>query len=93
MGTVDDVFLLHGFISHILSHGKKIYCAFIDFTKAFDYVVRESVLNEQTLNVGMLHRVLKNYQICSNDDPGLTLTYFTARSNLDPYAFVWEKVK
>ena len=26
-------------------------------------------------------------------DPGLTLTYFTARSNLVPYAFVWEKGK
>ena len=25
--------------------------------------------------------------------PGLTLTYFTARSNLVPYAFVWEKGK
>ena len=33
------------------------------------------------------------YQVCSNDDPGLTLTYFTARSNLVPYAFVWEKGK
>ena len=28
-----------------------------------------------------------------NDDPWLTLTYFTARSNLVPYAFVWEKGK
>ena len=28
-----------------------------------------------------------------NDDPGLTLTYFTARSNLVPYVFVWEKGK
>ena len=37
--------------------------------------------------------VLKYYQICSNDDPGLTVTYFTARSNLVPYAFVWEKGK
>ena len=30
---------------------------------------------------------------CSNDDPGLTMTYFTARSNLVPCAFVWEKGK
>ena len=42
------------------------------------------------LNLGMHHRVLENYQVCSNDDPGLTLTYFTARSNLVPYAFIWE---
>ena len=32
-------------------------------------------------------------QVCSNDDPGLTLTCFTSRSNLVPYAFVWEKGK
>ena len=30
---------------------------------------------------------------CSNDDHGLTLTYFSARSNLVPYAFAWEKGK
>ena len=46
-----------------------------------------------TLNLGMQHRVLEYYQICSNDDPGLTLTYFMARSNLVQYAFVWEKGK
>ena len=46
-----------------------------------------------TLKVCMQHRVLEYYQICSNDDPGLILTYFTARSNLVPYVFVWEKVK
>ena len=36
---------------------------------------------------------IEYYQVCSNDAPGLTLTYFMARSNLVPYAFVWEKVK
>ena len=29
----------------------------------------------------------------SIDDPELTLTCFTARKNLVPYAFVWEKGK
>ena len=46
-----------------------------------------------TLELGMQHLVLKYYQVYSNDHPGLTLTYFTARSNLVPYAFVWEKSK
>ena len=46
-----------------------------------------------TLKLGMHHRVLEYYQVCSNDDPGLTLTYFTARSNWVLYAFVWEKGK
>ena len=45
------------------------------------------------LNVGMQHCVHEYYQICSNNDPGLTLTYLTARSNLVLYAFVWEKGK
>ena len=46
-----------------------------------------------TLKLGMHYRVLEYYQVCSNDDPGLTLTYFTARANLVPCAFVWEKGK
>ena len=32
-------------------------------------------------------------QIYTNDDPGLTLTYLTARSNLVPYAFILKKGK
>ena len=46
-----------------------------------------------TLKLSMQHQVFKYYQLCSNDDPGLTLTYFKAMSNLIPYAFVWEKGK
>ena len=45
------------------------------------------------LNLGMQHLVLEYYQVCSNDNPGLTLTCFTTRSNLVPYTFVWEKGK
>ena len=52
-----------------------------------------------TLKVGMLHQVFEYYQVCSNDDPELTLTYFTARSRMllygkkVLYVFVWEKGK
>ena len=45
------------------------------------------------LKLGMLHWGVKLYKVYINDDPGLTLTYFTARSNLVPYAFEWEKGK
>ena len=45
------------------------------------------------LKLGMEHWGLKLYKVYINDDPGLTLTYFTARSNLVPYAFEWEKCK
>ena len=39
---------------------------------------------QMTLKLDMQHWVLEHYQVCSNDDSGLTLTYFTARSNLVP---------
>ena len=32
------------------------------------------------LKLGMQHQGLKLYKVYVNDDPGLTLTYFTARS-------------
>ena len=35
---------------------------------------------------------LKLYKVYINDDPGLTLTYFTARSNWVTYTFEWGKL-
>ena len=46
-----------------------------------------------TLKVDIQHWVFEYYQICSNDSPGLTVTYLTARSNLVPSAFILGKVK
>ena len=45
------------------------------------------------LKIGMQDGVLEYYQVYSNDDPGLTMPYFTASSNFVPYAFVWENGK
>ena len=39
----------------------------------------------------MPHWGLKVYKVYIDDDPGLTLTYFTARANLVAYAFEWGK--
>ena len=44
-----------------------------------------------TTEHGILHRGLQPIIVCSNDGPGVTLTYFTARSNLVTYAFLKEK--
>ena len=38
------------------------------------------------------HQRPKPFIICANYDQGLTLTYFTARSNFATYAFMWENV-
>ena len=48
---------------------------------------------QMTLKLGMQHRVLEYYQVYSSDVPWLSLTYFTSRSNLVAYAFVWGKIK
>ena len=45
------------------------------------------------LKLGMLHWGLKLHKVYINDDPGLTLTYFTARSNWVTYTFEWGKQK
>ena len=44
-----------------------------------------------TLGLGIKHWGCGPYQVFTNDYSGLTLTYFTARSNLIPNAFIWEK--
>ena len=44
-----------------------------------------------TLKLGIQHRVLKYYQICSNDETGLTMTIFMTLSNLFPNAFACVK--
>ena len=58
------------------------------YGKNFKKILFSGTKRLMTLKLGMRHRVLEYYQVCSNDDPGLTVTYFMARSNLVPYAFV-----
>ena len=41
------------------------------------------------LKLGMQHLVLKSYQLCPNDDPGLTMTNFMTGTNLFPNASAW----
>ena len=45
------------------------------------------------MKLGMQHPELQPVIVCSNDDPGVTLTYFTAKSNFVTELFLWEKVK
>ena len=43
MSTTDNSFVLHGVITHLLNEGKRLYCGFVDFSKAFDYVNRDII--------------------------------------------------
>ena len=42
------------------------------------------------MNFRMKHQRPKSFIICANYDPGLILTYFTARLNFSTEAFTWE---
>ncbi|XP_052772033.1 uncharacterized protein LOC128211362 isoform X1 [Mya arenaria] len=43
MGTVDNIFVLHGVINYLLENNKRLYAVFVDFTKAFDFLVRDVI--------------------------------------------------
>ena len=43
-----------------------------------------------TSGLRMLHWGCGAYQVCSNDEPKLTLTFLTLRSNLLPNAIKWD---
>ena len=43
------------------------------------------------LELGMCDRGCGPYQVSTNNESRLTLTYFVARSNLIPDAFIWRK--
>ena len=58
MGTIDNIFIVHGMISHMLNDNKKLYVAFIDFTKAFDFIVRD-ILWYKLLKTGIRGKILE----------------------------------
>ena len=42
-GTVDCIFVLHNVINEFMEKGNKLYTCFIDFSKAFGYVVHDNL--------------------------------------------------
>ena len=44
MGTIANIFVLHGLISNWLNNCEKLFAAFVDFQNAFDYVVSDAAL-------------------------------------------------
>ena len=57
MCTTDNIFILHGLITHSLNRDKKLYCAFIDFSKAFDHVVHD-ILWFKLIKYGVRGKIL-----------------------------------
>ena len=74
--------------SNDLRHMTKMVAMTIYGKKTKKKIYFSGTKKPMTLNLGMHQLVLEYDQVCSNDDPGLRMTYLTARSNLVPYAFV-----
>ena len=56
--TEDHIFTLHMLIEHYKEQEKRLYCAFVDYRKAFDYVHRPS-LWRKVINSGISGRILR----------------------------------
>ena len=57
MSTTDNIYVLHGLINHFKNRGNRLYCAFVDFTKAFDYVNRD-VIWYKLIKIGVRGKIL-----------------------------------
>ena len=60
--TTDHIFVLHSILDLYLSQNKRIYCAFIDYKKAFDSIDRTSLWQKLFQNGvrGKVFRVIRN---------------------------------
>ena len=57
MSTVDNVFVLNGLITHSINTNEYLYCCFVDFTKAFDYVEKD-ILLYKLIKIGVRSQML-----------------------------------
>ena len=61
-GTVDCLYILNGLVQLMLSKGKKLYCCFVDYEKAFDYIDRAALWSKllKSNTSSKMIRLLKN---------------------------------
>ena len=57
MGAIDNILILNNMITHCINNNEYLYCAFIDLTKAFDFVVRD-ILWFKLLKIGVRGKML-----------------------------------
>ena len=96
--TMDHIFTLHAIINMYLYKGKRVYCAFIDYRKAFDFVDRSSLwckllgmgINGKIINV--IRNLYSHAKSCVKLDGKLS-EYFSCNvgvrqgENLSPLLF------
>lgn len=80
-GTTDSIFVLHNLITWCINNKKTLYCTFIDYRKAFDYVVHKN-LWYKLLNIGIRGKMLtiiqnmySSVKSCVRGPEGLTCDF------------------
>ena len=60
--TTDNIFVIHILSKLLRKYKKKLFCAFIDFEKAFDSVWREGLWHELIINniEGKMYQIIVN---------------------------------
>ena len=53
MSTIDNIFVLNGLKTHCINNNEYLYCCYVDFTKAFDYVERD-ILWYKRIEIGVI---------------------------------------
>ena len=80
MCIADNIYVLLGLTTYLLNNNKQLYCTLIDFSKAFDYVVR-NILCFKLIKYGvggkMLDIAMSMYQ---NISLGISWTISGAKS-------------
>ena len=56
-GTADCIFVLHTLIQKILARKSKLYCAFIDYEKAFDTIIHDAMWIK-LINAGLSSKII-----------------------------------
>ena len=75
------------FCTRHLDHMTKMTATFIYGKKKTFKILFSGTCGPISTKLGMYHWGLQPIIVCSSDDPGLTLTYFTARLNLVTQGF------
>ena len=59
-GTADCIFVLHTLIQKLLARKSKLYCAFIDYKKAFDTIIHDAMWIKLTI-AGLSSKMITTY--------------------------------
>ena len=66
MSMIDNIFVLRALLRHYLNKNEYSYCAFVDFTKAFDYVLMD-VIWYKLLKIGVKGKMLDIIKSINNN--------------------------